>query len=135
MPVPAAAILFDGWSLVHHPNSYEALHLLEILHSFPLEFQPILALPGDTIHPLPERIEIIDDLHAASDPEPLEVGTEQAGKVIVPDKCAAPAPDQLNASVVCQDSGDHQPCGDSANACINTGSIGRQAGKEGGRFF
>jgi hypothetical protein len=53
-------VLYDGWSLVYQPNSFEALHLLTILECLPAEIQSILALPGETIHPFPDRFECIN---------------------------------------------------------------------------
>ena len=39
-------VLFDGWSLVYHPCSPAALHLLAILENLPEGVQPSVALPG-----------------------------------------------------------------------------------------
>lgn len=39
-------ILYDGWSLVHTPNSPAALHLLTILELLPTNIPAIIALPG-----------------------------------------------------------------------------------------
>lgn len=49
-------IIFDGWSLVHHPNSAAALHLLTLLMYHPPEFPAIVALPGEPLEALPSRV-------------------------------------------------------------------------------
>jgi len=38
-------VLFDGWSLVHHPITPASLHLLSILENQPGQIRPLLALP------------------------------------------------------------------------------------------
>jgi glycosyltransferase involved in cell wall biosynthesis len=43
MPV----VLYDGWPLVHNPNSAHALHLLTLLSYRPADFQIAMALPGE----------------------------------------------------------------------------------------
>ncbi len=48
-------IIFDGWSLVHHPNSPAALHLLTLLEYHPPEFPALVALPGEPFEALPSR--------------------------------------------------------------------------------
>jgi glycosyltransferase involved in cell wall biosynthesis len=52
-------VLYDGWSLVHHPLGPESLHLLSVLENLPQEISPVLAVP----QPVPDwqalaRIEI-----------------------------------------------------------------------------
>jgi hypothetical protein len=39
-------VLFDGWSLLHHPLNPASLHLLSILENLPDEISPVLALPA-----------------------------------------------------------------------------------------
>ncbi len=48
-------VLYDGWPLVHWPNSTAALHLSTLLHYQPEGVQSIVALPGRPAFPLPER--------------------------------------------------------------------------------
>jgi hypothetical protein len=51
-------ILYDGSPLVWSPLSPPALHLLNLLENHPTRFEAILALPGNTIHSLPDEIDI-----------------------------------------------------------------------------
>lgn len=48
-------IIFDGWSLVHHPNSPAALHLLTLLEYHPPESLALVALPSEPFEALPSR--------------------------------------------------------------------------------
>ncbi|MDH5507403.1 MAG: glycosyltransferase [Anaerolineae bacterium] len=50
-------ILYDGWPLVHHPNSPAALHLHAILALLPEDIQPILVLPQSAPNWLPKPSE------------------------------------------------------------------------------
>lgn len=43
----AVTVLYDGWALVHQPNSPAALHLLALMARLPKEVDPIVALPGE----------------------------------------------------------------------------------------
>ena len=52
-------ILYDGWSLVHQPNSPAALHLLTLLAAHPAEFPAWVGLPGEAFHPLPPGVETL----------------------------------------------------------------------------
>lgn len=52
------SILYDGWALAHRPNHPAAIHLLTLLHYHPPDFAASIALPGETMHVLPESITI-----------------------------------------------------------------------------
>jgi hypothetical protein len=52
-------ILYDGWSLVYQPNSPQALHLLTLLSAHPPEFPAAVGMPGDSFHPLPNLVEML----------------------------------------------------------------------------
>jgi glycosyltransferase involved in cell wall biosynthesis len=60
-------ILYDGWSLVHQPNSPAALHLLTLLAAHPADFPAWVGLPGEAFHPLPQGIESLRQPAANSD--------------------------------------------------------------------
>lgn len=52
-------LLYDGWDLVHQPNSPAAIHLLRLLN-LPLRgMRTMVALPGSSFHPLPPQVEVI----------------------------------------------------------------------------
>jgi glycosyltransferase involved in cell wall biosynthesis len=53
-------LLYNGWSLVFSPNSFEAIHLLTLLECKPEGCQIALALPGKTIHSLPTWVETLE---------------------------------------------------------------------------
>lgn len=52
-------ILYDGWPLVRQPNSPAALHLLTLLAAHPPDFPAAVGMPGESFHPLPEGVEIL----------------------------------------------------------------------------
>lgn len=54
-----ASILYDGWLLVHQPNSPAALHLWSLLMSCPDGFQPVVAIPASVADPLPTDIQTV----------------------------------------------------------------------------
>lgn len=49
-------VLYDGWALVHQPDSPAALHLLALLASLGDGVQPLLALPGEAPAWLAENV-------------------------------------------------------------------------------
>jgi glycosyltransferase involved in cell wall biosynthesis len=68
-------ILYDGWPLVHQPNSPAALHLLTLLAAHPAEFPAWVGLPGEPFHPLPSGVETV--LRPAPDSDWGRLGWEQ----------------------------------------------------------
>lgn len=68
-------LLYDGWSLVHQPNSPAALHLLTVLEAHPAEFPAWVGLPGESFHPLPLGVESV--LQPAPDSAWGRLGWEQ----------------------------------------------------------
>ncbi|MBN2149551.1 MAG: glycosyltransferase [Anaerolineales bacterium] len=58
-------VLYDGWSLVHQPNSPAALHLIALLENLPHSVQPILALPGKKPEWLAQTVEVQQQLTPA----------------------------------------------------------------------
>lgn len=52
-------ILFDGWSLVHHPDGLTAGHLLTLLTCQPEDVDVVLALPGEPPEWLAGRYNIV----------------------------------------------------------------------------
>ena len=50
-------VLYDGWSLVHQPDSPAALHLLSLLAYHPPDVQAWVALPGQPPEWLPDFVE------------------------------------------------------------------------------
>ncbi len=52
-------VLYDGWALVHQPDSPQALHLLALLANLRPEVHPLLALPGAAPDWLPDDLETI----------------------------------------------------------------------------
>ena len=63
------AVLYDGWSLVFRPNSFDAVHLLTILECQPNGWRSVLALPGKSIHRIPDWVEVF---HKQSDESGFE---------------------------------------------------------------
>lgn len=53
-PLP---VLYDGWALVHQPNSPQALHLLHLLYHLPPQVQAWVALPGQAPQWLPKEVQ------------------------------------------------------------------------------
>ena len=49
------SILYDGWSLIYHPNSPTAIHLLTLLELHPAELEALVALPADAPDGLPSH--------------------------------------------------------------------------------
>lgn len=52
------SILYDGWALAHQPNHPAAIHLLTLLHYHPPKIPAHIALPGKSLHAIPESIEL-----------------------------------------------------------------------------
>lgn len=50
-------VLYDGWALVHRPDSPAALHLADLLRRLPSGVHARVALPGQPFTPLPETAE------------------------------------------------------------------------------
>jgi hypothetical protein len=55
----APKILYDGWPLVHQPNSPAALHLMTLLAAHPVDFPAAVGLPGEPLDRLPEHVEAL----------------------------------------------------------------------------
>jgi hypothetical protein len=49
-------VVYDGWPLVYAPNSPAALHLLALLEAHPSQMACMVALPGESFHPLPSQV-------------------------------------------------------------------------------
>lgn len=52
-------LIYNGWALTHRPNSPAALHLLTLLVAHPPAVAAAVALPGPTLHDLPQGIDVI----------------------------------------------------------------------------
>ena len=50
-------VLYDGWTLAYHPNSWEAVHLLSLLANLPAGLRAQVALPAKPFEPLPPGVE------------------------------------------------------------------------------
>jgi glycosyltransferase involved in cell wall biosynthesis len=73
--IAAPKILYDGWSLVHQPNSPAALHLLTLLAAHPADFPAAVGLPGESSHLLPVDVETLQGF--APDTDWGRLGWEQ----------------------------------------------------------
>ena len=51
-----AVVLYDGWPLWDAPNSAAAIHLLTLLEHSSGKVEAIVALPGESFHPLPAGV-------------------------------------------------------------------------------
>ncbi|OGO31570.1 MAG: hypothetical protein A2Z16_04090 [Chloroflexi bacterium RBG_16_54_18] len=58
-PAGEDRVLYDGWALAYQPCEPAALHLLALLELHPPGIQPVLALPGLSMNPVPGGVTVL----------------------------------------------------------------------------